>query len=135
VKLVGDLHPSLIPSAIRSSDVIVAPSLAEGFGLGVVEAMLLGTPVIVSRVGGLQQVVEDGATGVFVEPGNAPELGRALQELWGSPATSRRLAGAAEAAARERFSAERMAKETAQVYAALVGGCPSRVTSCGSPAF
>jgi glycosyltransferase involved in cell wall biosynthesis len=66
------------PGIMRHLDVLVAPSLQEPFGTVLSEAMAVGTPVVATRVGGLAEVVEDGVTGVLVEPGDPPALARAV---------------------------------------------------------
>jgi glycosyltransferase involved in cell wall biosynthesis len=60
------------PGLMRHFDVLVAPSLQEPFGTVLSEAMAVGTPVVATRVGGLAEVVDDGVTGLLVEPG-APQ--------------------------------------------------------------
>ena len=62
--------------------VMVLPSLSEGLGRVVVEAMLLGTPVIGSRVGGIPDLIVDGENGYLVEAGNETELTAALRRLY-----------------------------------------------------
>lgn len=62
--------------------VMVLPSLSEGLGRVVVEAMLLGTPVIGSRVGGIPDMIEPGVTGWLVEPGDEADLAAALRDAF-----------------------------------------------------
>jgi len=62
------------PGVMRHVDVLVAPSHQEPFGTVLSEAMAVGTPVVATRVGGLAEVVEDGVTGVLVEPGQPDAL-------------------------------------------------------------
>jgi glycosyltransferase involved in cell wall biosynthesis len=62
-------------------DIFVAMSLEESFGVAVLEASACGKPVVVSDVGGLPEVVENGKTGFIVERGNAEELAQALEIL------------------------------------------------------
>ncbi|MBI3566523.1 MAG: glycosyltransferase, partial [Elusimicrobia bacterium] len=83
----------------------------ESFGLGALDAMSAGRPVVASRVGGLPEVVVDGETGVLVPPGDAAELARVLADLLDSPAKLRRFSEAGRRRAREAFAAERMARE------------------------
>ena len=64
--------------------VMVLPSLSEGLGRVVVEAMLLGTPVIGSRVGGIPDLIQPGVTGWLVEPGDEAALAAALREAFGA---------------------------------------------------
>lgn len=85
-----------------ATDIAVAPSTApESFGLVAVEAMAMGRAVIASRNGGLAEIVDDGATGRLVAPGDAAGLAQAIRELAADPA--RRLAMGQ--AGREKFLA------------------------------
>ena len=63
---------------LRHLDVLVLPSYKEPFGTILAEAMAVGTPVVATRVDGLPEVVEDGVTGVLVEPAGPEELARAI---------------------------------------------------------
>jgi glycosyltransferase involved in cell wall biosynthesis len=66
-------------------DVYVAMSLEESFGVAILEASACGKPVIVSNVGGLPEVVENGKTGFIVERGNSIALADALSKLINEP--------------------------------------------------
>jgi glycosyltransferase involved in cell wall biosynthesis len=68
-------------------------------GRVIVEAFCRGRPVVGSRVGGIPDLVEDGRTGVLVEPGNARALADALVQVLSDPAYAGRLGAAAHAAA------------------------------------
>ena len=115
----GSVHfPGYVPDAEQalwySSAVIFAyPSLYEGFGLPLLEAMACGTPVVASRSSSLPEVV--GEAGVLVSPSDPHELSAALGELLASDGRRARLreAGLARAGT---FSWQRMAAETVQVY-------------------
>ena len=87
---------------MRHFDVLVAPSLQEPFGTVLSEAMAVGTPVVATRVGGLAEVVDDGVTGLLVEPGEPQALAAGILEV-----LRRReaMSGAARQAAR-RFGAD-----------------------------
>ena len=62
-----------IGNVIQSLDLVIFPSIApEAFPLSVLEAMWLGKPVIASDIGGVREIIEDGVTGLLVEP-NQPE--------------------------------------------------------------
>ena len=63
---------------MRHLDVLVLPSYDEPFGTVLAEAMAVGTPVVATRVGGLAEVVDDGVTGLLVEPGRPEELAAAV---------------------------------------------------------
>lgn len=62
-------------------DIVIHPSLAEGFGRAVLEAMALGRPVIASKVGGLRDAIKDGKNGFLVDPGDVAGIERRWREL------------------------------------------------------
>jgi trehalose synthase len=70
----------------RRADVIVQKSLAEGFGLTVAEAMWKARPVVASAVGGIQDQIVDGESGVLVQPDDLDGFGHAVTELLSDPA-------------------------------------------------
>ena len=59
-----------VPAVLSIIDIFVAPSVTEGFGLGIVEAMAMGKPVIATRVGGIREILKDDETGLFIPPKN-----------------------------------------------------------------
>lgn len=107
-------------------DLLMAPSLREGFGLAVLEAMALGIPVIATRVGGLSELVAEGETGLLVPPADPPALAAALHRMLEDPALRRRLGEAGRARARRDFTIGRMAEETLAVYREFSGAGPGR---------
>lgn len=77
---------------IAESDIVVFPSLwPEGFGLAVAEAMELGRPVIATPVGGTAEMIEDGITGLRIEPGDVEGLSRAICHLLDNPDQAEKL--------------------------------------------
>jgi glycosyltransferase involved in cell wall biosynthesis len=66
---------------LSTMDVLVHPSLSEGFGRAVLEAMALGKPVCASRVGGLREIIRDGENGFSIEPGDVKALTECLGRL------------------------------------------------------
>jgi glycosyltransferase involved in cell wall biosynthesis len=90
------------PGLMRHLDVLVVPSHQEPFGTVISEAMAVGTPVVATRVGGLAEVVDDGVTGLLVEPGDPDALAAAVLEVLGRRDA---MSAAARQAAR-RFGAD-----------------------------
>ncbi|MCB9888884.1 MAG: glycosyltransferase family 4 protein [Planctomycetes bacterium] len=108
-----------LPRLLESIDVLVAPALwHEAFGLTVREALAAGRPVVVSRIGGLQDAVAHGDEGLLVEPGDPAELARALGELAGDRARLRAM-GARGRARTRGFGA--MAAELVAHYRSAAG--------------
>ncbi|MBI3929871.1 MAG: glycosyltransferase [Armatimonadetes bacterium] len=91
VSFEGRVSPSRLESLYASNDVFVMPSLEEGFGIALAEAMHRGLPVVASRIGAFQELVEDGVQGMLVPPGDAGALAQALHTLAGDPALLRRM--------------------------------------------
>ncbi|MDE2818750.1 MAG: glycosyltransferase [Chloroflexota bacterium] len=88
-----------------SARALVLPSLSEGLGRVVVEAMLTGTPAIGSRVGGIPDLIQDGENGFLVESGNVDALTCALEKIYA--ADVERLGRGARDFARQFFSPEK----------------------------
>lgn len=100
-------------------DIYIQPSLAEGFGLSVVEAMLAGLPVIVSPGGALPELVNDGETGFVATGFGAAELGEVLEKTIESNKL-KEIAQNGKRAAERSFSIERWVAETVQTYKGTV---------------
>jgi glycosyltransferase involved in cell wall biosynthesis len=75
-------------------DLFALPSLNEGQGRAVVEAMAAGVPVVASRVGGLLDVLDGGRAGALVEPGDPAALAEAIETFMGSLSLASRIAAA-----------------------------------------
>jgi glycosyltransferase involved in cell wall biosynthesis len=96
----GIPHPQIMAS-FAAAAVAVAPSRwQEPLGLVAVEAMAAGTPVVVTRVGALPEVVTHGRTGLVVEPGDAGALAAALDAVVGDPVLQREYGAAGRESAR-----------------------------------
>ncbi|MDD5270551.1 MAG: glycosyltransferase family 4 protein [Candidatus Omnitrophica bacterium] len=103
-------------------DVFARPGLQEGFGLAIAEAMMMGVPVVSTGVGGFREMLDDGELGVLVEPCDAATLAGAVCRLLTDKALAGRIAAAAKKYAAENFSAERMARQTLEVYKEALDG-------------
>jgi len=82
VHFVGNVTQQGLADYFAKARVMVLPSLSEGLGRVVVEAMLLGTPVIGSRVGGIPDMITDGENGYLIEPDDVESLTDALRKIY-----------------------------------------------------
>ena len=105
--------------AIKSSDVVAVPSRFEPFGIIALEAMAGGAPVVVSRVGGLAEIVEDGVDGLEVDPNSPSSLAKAAVRLL----SDQELASRLTARAKEKVKAynwQASALKTLDVYQSAI---------------
>jgi len=114
VAICPSVEDTRLPLALMQ--VFVAPSLEEGFGLATVEAMAVGVPVVVSRVGGLSQVVEHGLSGWVVPPADPEAIRLAVEHLLSDSQLRQNIAQAARKRVQERFDFNRTVLEVEQVY-------------------
>lgn len=110
-----------IPSLLALAEALVLPSLNEGFGLVLLEAMAMGKPVVASAVGGIPEVVLDGRTGLLVPPADPEALAVAILRLLEDPRAAQRLGEAGRERARESFSREAFIQAHRKLYGELLG--------------
>jgi trehalose synthase len=95
---------AMVNALQRRATVVVQKSLAEGFGLTVAEAMWKGRPVVASRIGGIQDQIEDGVNGLLLDdPNDGATFGALVCGLLLDPAAARRMGEAAQRHVREHF--------------------------------
>jgi glycosyltransferase involved in cell wall biosynthesis len=129
VQFIGGVLPEDLPALYSAARLFVLPSLYEGFGLPVLEAMACGTPVVCSRASSLPEVAGDAA--LLVEPHDVDGLAAALQRALSDEALRRQMIarGLAQAA---RFSWAKAARETLAVYRTISHPCEGSEPSQGS---
>ena len=111
--------PGFISSAadlMAASDVCVLPSVAEPFGLAVVEAMAMARPVVATAAGGPLEIVRPGETGLLVSPRSPREMAEALEELHADPTRAEEMGRRGREVYEASFTVERMAREVREVY-------------------
>lgn len=104
---------------IAACDVLVATAVNEGLGRTLVEAMVVGTPVVAAADGGHLEVVQDGVTGLLVPPDDAEAFADAVIQVLDSPELSEHLARNAYTAAKERYSVQNHVSAVTQIYRSL----------------
>jgi glycosyltransferase involved in cell wall biosynthesis len=100
-------------------DVFVNPSLEQGLGSVMLEAMSVGKPVVSTAVGGPAEYLIDGVHAMLAPAADHLQLAEKIQYLLDNPARARKLAVAGQALVRERFSLERTVDETIALYRSL----------------
>lgn len=111
-----------IRPAIADFDVLVLPSVEpESFGRVLIEAMALGIPPVVSKIGGAVEVVDDGRNGFWATPGDAAHLAQKLEALLGDPGLRRSLGRQGLADARERFSSRELGRRISEILLDAAG--------------
>lgn len=117
-----DRHVTFIPqlrdftAALAAMDIYCLPSLQQGLGTVMLEAMALGRPVIATRVGGVYSVVRDGDTGLLVPPSQSGPLAERILELLQDPLRARAIGEAGRLLVRQHFRVETMLERTAALY-------------------
>ena len=101
---------------LSAIDIFCMPSLQQGFGIIMLEAMALGRPAIASGVGGILSIIEDQRNGLIVPPSDSRSLAEAMLKLIRDPELARRVAIAGQNLVEDRFTLERMADEMMALY-------------------
>jgi len=109
-----------IPEILAEADLFVHAAHTEGLGIAVLEAMAAGVPVVTTATGGLTEIVDDGETGLLVEPGNAENLAKAVLRLLADDTLRASCVNNAAALVRNRFSVSTMCERYWRAYRELV---------------
>ncbi len=109
------------PKFYQALDIYVAPQRWEGFGLTPLEAMACGAPVIATRVGAFEELIDEGETGTLITPGDVGQMVRAADELLADPARLADWSANARRAMVERFQLQQEADAIIAIYRELLG--------------
>jgi glycosyltransferase involved in cell wall biosynthesis len=118
VRFVGERDD--VVACIHAMDVFAFPSIAEGFGLALVEAMACGVCVVASAVGGIPEVVADGVSGLLVPPGDHAALAAAILRLLTDCELAQRVSANAIRVVSDSFGREKMASQVSDLYQRLL---------------
>lgn len=82
VKFLGEISNEKVPGYLAEADCFILPSLKEGFGIAILEAQAAGVPVIGTKVGGILDLIEDGKTGLLIEPKDPQAIAGAVNKIY-----------------------------------------------------
>ncbi len=105
-------HVEDIISQLSNSDIFLQPTYHEGFGLSLVEAEMCSLPIIASSVGSIPEIVENGVSGILVEPKNTKLLAAAIQDLIDNPTKRKKMGEAGRQIYIDNFQLDKIVKES-----------------------
>jgi glycosyltransferase involved in cell wall biosynthesis len=114
-----------IPQLLAACDVFALPSLYEGSSLAVLEAMAAGIPIVSSAIGGTEELIDDGRSGILVAPGDSEALAAALRRLLDDGELRKSLAGRARERVEAGLTRQATASRVEAVYRELLGEAPA----------
>ncbi|MCB1773745.1 MAG: glycosyltransferase family 4 protein [Gammaproteobacteria bacterium] len=122
----GRIEHAAMPAVYQSMDALFMPSVREGFGLCVAEAMACGLPVVACRESALPELVEPGQGGMLCAVDDVAAFAAALRRLADDPAQASRMGEFNRARVEQVFTLERMVREYSELFEAVRDGAFSR---------
>jgi glycosyltransferase involved in cell wall biosynthesis len=126
VHMCGPVFGTDLSALLNSANCLVSTSEYEGFGLTLIEAMAVGTPVVAMLAGGVGDIVRDGENGFLVDLGDEEALVLRLRSLRDEPDLAANLGFNALSHARRLYSIPRMAAEFTEVYSSVLDSARAR---------
>ena len=109
-----------VPNLMHEFDIVVLPSLFEGFGLVLLEAMAAAKPIVATRVSAIPEIVLDGKTGLLVPPRAPVALSKALRQVIMNPDLAGDLGGCGRRRLEQHFSVKKMVEDTIRIYQSVL---------------
>lgn len=116
IEFAGPVADADVRQLYSRAAAVVVPSLYEPFGIVALEAAAAGAPLIVSDVGGLAEIVDDGRTGLVVPANDPQSLSTAIRSVIADPVAARRRAATLSSELPDRFTWSRIAERTVAGY-------------------
>jgi glycosyltransferase involved in cell wall biosynthesis len=106
---------------IRAADIFVLPSLWEGFGLAIIEAMSFSKPVIATKVGGIPEILLDGMAGILCPPNDPESLSDTIITMIKNPDLREKMGRAGRERVENFFTAQIMSSRYQEIYRNILG--------------
>lgn len=126
VPLITTGHQENSAAIIRAFDVFVLPSIYEGLPFALLEAMVLGIPIVASNISGVRDVLGDQQAGWLTEPGNETALSTTIEHALSQPTETHRRAQAAQQLVETQYSVQLMVQRHLALYQYIVQNKNSR---------
>jgi L-malate glycosyltransferase len=112
-----------IENYLHAADAGLYASERESFGMGVLETMSFGKPVVATRVGGVTEIMRDGETGFLKRLGDVKGMAAAVRTLASDPARAARMGEAARIRAEQEFSSRKSVEQYLDLYRRTIRDC------------
>ena len=106
--------------ALAAIDIFVFPSVKEGLGIALLEALAMTKPCVASRTGGIEDIIKDGESGILADVGNPDAIASAILKLLSDENLRIKMGRSGRSLVQSRFTLDRMADDIARVYGELV---------------
>lgn len=120
MKPLGSIRPEHMPALYQSHDILLAPSVREGFGLSIAEAMACGIPVVASNCSSIPELVDDGMGGFLCEIGDVQSFAEKLNLLASSRQLRQEMGEYNRAKVEKMFSLSRMVSKYQQLFSSIL---------------
>jgi GT2 family glycosyltransferase len=121
VEITGPVAGGRKSELLRQADIFVFPTLADSYGIVLLEAMRAGVPIVASRVGAIPEIVVDGLNGLLCEPGDSDQLAEKILELADDPELRAKMRQNNLQRFRDYFTAEKFAERMIRVFESVLG--------------
>ncbi|MBU4345581.1 MAG: glycosyltransferase family 4 protein, partial [Desulfobacteraceae bacterium] len=109
-----------IKEILSAIDILVTPSLLEGFPMVILEAMAMAKPIVATNIDGITEQITDGVNGILVPPKDPSALAKTVVRVLNDKELARTMGLSAREKVKQEFSVEKMVAETEKVYLSLL---------------
>lgn len=118
-KIIFAGYRSDVRDVLAALDIVVIPSVLEGFPMITLEAMAMAKPIVAAKIDGITEQITDGINGILIPPKDSSAIAQAIIRLINDRESGKKLGLAARKRVEQEFSVEKMVSETEKVYSSL----------------